>query len=296
MLIDYHVHTVCSWDGREAADAFCRRALELGLSEIALTPHAEFDPREPGFGRYQPLACLEEVQQAQERYGGRLEVLLGVEVSFQPQHTPRIAEFLAGWPYDLVIGSVHRVGEFDYSVPYGREGAGGPGPGPAGWSPEPYLEALLAAAESGLFDVLGHLDVLWRSAPPGTREKELDRAWPRMAQVVAVVARSGRGLELNTSGLYQGPGQTYPAFELLRHFRREGGKVLTLGSDAHTAASLGRGLEYALELASAAGFSSLTRFRRRRPQPFPLPRPAEARGCPPAPAPGSPPQAVWPSP
>lgn len=76
----------------------------------------------------------------------------------------------------------------------------------------------------------------------------------------------GVGLEINTSGLRQAPGETYPGLEILRWYKELGGQILTVGSDAHTVEDLGIGVANALDLAREAGFEAITLFEKREPR------------------------------
>jgi histidinol-phosphatase (PHP family) len=72
------------------------------------------------------------------------------------------------------------------------------------------------------------------------------------------------GLEINTSGLRQSPGEPYPGLTILQWYRELGGEILTLGSDTHHTNSLGAGLAQAQDLAQAAGFRAITVFEQRK--------------------------------
>ncbi len=64
-------------------------------------------------------------------------------------------------------------------------------------------------------------------------------------------------LEVNTSGLRQGPGETYPAPPVVERYRALGGRLVTAGSDAHRARSFAYGLGHAYAAIAAAGFEAL---------------------------------------
>ena len=64
-------------------------------------------------------------------------------------------------------------------------------------------------------------------------------------------------LEVNTSGLRQSAGETYPAAWVVRRFRELGGRRVTMGSDSHLPSSFAFGLEEACEIVAAAGFDRL---------------------------------------
>lgn len=71
------------------------------------------------------------------------------------------------------------------------------------------------------------------------------------------------GIEINTSGLRQFSKETFPGVDVLKNYRETGGKILTLGSDAHRAKDVDMGLKLAIENAKMAGFKYLTLFNSR---------------------------------
>lgn len=128
----------------------------------------------------------------------------------------------------------------------------------------PYFAESLRAAQSGLGDVLGHLDLVKRYGvrqygplDPVVFEEEI-------REILRAAAHSGMGLEINTSGLRQSPGEPYPALTVLGWFRELGGEILTAGSDAHHADDLGGGITEALAMAKEAGFRAIATFEERR--------------------------------
>ena len=116
-----------------------------------------------------------------------------------------------------------------------------------------YTETLAAAAGSGLFDSLSHPDLI-----------KFHGGAPRLG-LVAGARRDGRhSLEVSTAGYYKPHGRIYPEPELLRA-ARERGVTITLASDAHEPANVGRDLDRGIEHARAAGYETLTVFDRRAP-------------------------------
>ena len=79
----------------------------------------------------------------------------------------------------------------------------------------------------------------------------------------AVVAR-GKGLEINTSPLGNGLAEPCPGLYILRRYRALGGETLVFGSDAHQTPRVGQHFEEARQLALAAGFTRLARYRERQ--------------------------------
>jgi histidinol-phosphatase (PHP family) len=113
------------------------------------------------------------------------------------------------------------------------------------------------------FDRYGHYDVR--------------RYEGEVRAVLRRCAARGIALEVNTSTLRRPVGQSAPTRIVLKWFREEGGRWVTLGSDAHRPEYLAFGLEGALAAAQAVGFDRLARFQSRRPEPMPLDVAPEAK-------------------
>ena len=89
-------------------------------------------------------------------------------------------------------------------------------------------------------------------------------------EILRQAARSGKALEINTSGLRQPLGETLPTLPYVRRFREFGGEYVTVGSDAHYAEDLGKGVNEGMKVAQEAGFSHVTLFQGRTPLPIPI--------------------------
>jgi histidinol-phosphatase (PHP family) len=128
----------------------------------------------------------------------------------------------------------------------------------------PYFEELLRAAQSGLGDVLGHLDLVKRYGVAHYGPLEPTAFEEEIRAVLHAAIESGTGLEINTSGLRQAPAEPYPAPTVLRWYREMGGEIVTTGSDAHHASDLGAGIAEALDLARKTGFRAVATFEQRQ--------------------------------
>jgi histidinol-phosphatase (PHP family) len=116
--------------------------------------------------------------------------------------------------------------------------------------------------EFGDFDVVGHIGYPHRYGNFFNGAMTKYRA--EFAELFTALAHSGKGIELNTSGLYSSDhGGALPTPELLKLFRECGGEIVTLGSDAHRAADVGKGLAEGAALLREAGFTRYAVFERR---------------------------------
>ena len=261
--IDYHVHSDLSVDAYDSVNAMCERAVEIGLAEIVFTEHYDTDPADEGHGFYDYDKSREAVERVQDRFAGRLLVKLGIEVDYQTTYEAEIREFLAGKQYDYVLGARHweadRLIGCDYfdgrteDEAYGR-----------------YFDTVPGLVETGLFDVLAHIDLVKRDGTERYGTFDVEKWMPHIEPILRKLVDTGTGLEINTSGVRQPPREPYPGLAILMRYRELGGRILTIGSDSHRVEQLGVGLETGRKLAKEAGFTELTRFDNRRPIPAPL--------------------------
>ncbi len=125
----------------------------------------------------------------------------------------------------------------------------------------PYFDEVAAGARSGLFDAMGHIDFVKRYLVPHVPVADLAEAPELYDDILRALVDSGTALEVNTSGLRQAAGETYPSAAIVRRFRELGGTRLTVGSDAHRADAFAWALDDGYAHARESGFDTLT-FRR----------------------------------
>lgn len=235
-LVDYHVHSNFSCDGRFTVFEMCRRAVDLKIAEIGFSEHVDFDPRNRWFGFFNYGEYTSEIESARETFKDQLIVRKGVEIDYQHYFESGIERWLRGKEFDFTIGSVHYLNhEFicrplvarrDLRELYAV-----------------YFGEVERSVESGLFDVVGHLDLIGRYI--GNRRSELDsfNFWERAKAVLEKIVAGNLYLEINSKGLREECGDTMPGRKLIDAFIRSGGKLVSLGSDAHSTNEISNGIE-----------------------------------------------------
>lgn len=257
-MIDYHMHSERSGDCSASMISVCDAAIAGGLTEVCFTEHIDFEPTDLCYGKFDYSAYIAQGRQVQKAFAGRLTVRLGVEVDYQDCFRSKISEFLQGREFDYILGAAHYVDGVileDHTKYF-------PGKTPNG-AYEPFFDNALAAAQTGWFDALAHLDLCKRYGVLYFGEFDPTPYWERINQVLETVIGSGMSLEINTSGLRQNPRDCYPAREILELYRELGGTRITVGSDAHRAEDVGAGVTTALAMARSLGFEHVDTFSRR---------------------------------
>jgi histidinol-phosphatase (PHP family) len=256
VVVDYHMHLRAPDADREridhtgeAVERYVERALEVGVDEIAFTEHVYY------FAETKPLWTLpyqlERCVFSLDDYCGAileskrrgLPVKLGLEVDWVPARAEELAAILEPYPWDVLLGSVHWI---DGVAVDQRPGLWEHLTVEEVWAR--YAAELEAAARSGHFDVLAHPDLVKIFG---------DRVafdWQPL-----IDALDGVALEVSTAGLRKPVGELYPDAALLRAAARSGVRI-TLASDAHLAADVGRDVGRAVEHARRAGYETVTVF------------------------------------
>ena len=256
--LDSHLHTDQSPDSNVPIDAYAALALELGIAEIAITDHVDFDPRDPAF----EFASFEDrervVRDAAERWAPRgVQIRFGAELTYNTSWDADVRAHLERYRYDFTIGSVHDWPGSPYVRPVDRFVAGRSLAEILG----PYFEQVAAAARSGMFDSIGHFDVVKRYLWPHVTPADLAGAPELLDPALRAIAESGVALEVNSSGLRHTVKETYPSPATVQRFRELGGVRVTAGSDGHRKEWFAFRLDASYAAAADAGFEQLA-FRR----------------------------------
>jgi len=258
--IDYQVHSVRSHDGRATILEQCARAVKIGLDEIGFSEHKDFDPADPVVDYFDYDAYMREIDVARSHFGDTLKIRAGVEIDYQIWFEDRIGDYLRDHRFDFVIGSVHYVNREMVMTPEYNATRD------CRRAYRDYFAAVRDSVESGLIDVLGHLEyanrrgvAAWGVYDPEPYSGELAALFERMiAREVA--------LEINTAGLHQNIGLTYPCEKTVSLYAAAGGSLLSIGSDAHHPNQLGHAYSTAARLAIENGLTQVSTWGMRQRQ------------------------------
>jgi histidinol-phosphatase (PHP family) len=257
--LDAHLHTDQSPDSAVPIDVYAARAIELGIAEICITDHVDFDPRDPAFEytRYEDRERV--VRDAAERWAKRgVTIRFGAELTYNRRWESDVRAHLARYRYDYMIGSVHDWPESPYWPSRVRAWVEGRSLDEV---VAPYYAEIIAAARSGLFDTIGHLDVVKRYLHPYVTAADLAARPDLREPALRAIVESGTSLEVNSSGLRYPGAETYPSGAVVARYRELGGERVVIGSDAHARGSFAHRLGDAYDHLFGAGFDHLT-FRR----------------------------------
>ena len=263
MLCDYHIHTKYSFDGDISAtpDAICEAAIALGLDDIAFTDHYEVNALPEGIDMpYDATSAFEDIMRAREKFGKQINITYGIEVGQASQYPDIANKFLTEYPVEFVLASLHNLRckpdfyYMDFSQISEEE------------TRQMYLDYIDELKEMLLSldkaDAVGHITYPFRYVAQAGKSVDLTPYYDRLSSLFELLISKEIALEINASTHAKGYGFTMPSEELISLYRECGGKLITLGSDAHSPAHVGASLDFAAGLAKKYGFNYATVIRK----------------------------------
>lgn len=252
-ISDSHVHSDSSRDGNDPVMMMCESAARLGLYSLTVTDHCECNAYVSEAYDKSIRQSFFEARKAAAVFNSRLHVYSGAEVGQPMQDTAAAEDVLSACDFDFVLASVHNVKnhvdffDFDYKHTDIKDML------------NLYFDEILEMIAWGKFDSLAHLTYPWRYIV-GEHNIAIDDDLykDRVDEVLLALIQKQKALEVNTSGLRQRLGRTMPDFPILSRYHELGGKLITIGSDAHRWADVGGGVEQGLSLLQKVGFHHFT--------------------------------------
>ena len=256
-MFDYHLHSDVSFDGVGRAYDMAIAAKEAGLAEICFTDHCDYNSDKKS--EHFPL----DLNKYSAAYDGLeikgLKIKKGVEFGMTDWNRAELSKLLSKRGFDFVIGSVHFVDGFD---PYGIDYWAGKTEKEAYGR---YLEEILRLVKiHSDFDVLGHLTYVSRSIYNPTKNLLRYSDYRELTdEIFSALIKKDKGIEINTSGVNL-LGEFIPSYDFVKRFKELGGKIITVGSDAHAPERVGQHTDKAMEIAKEI-FGYVCTFEKRKP-------------------------------
>ena len=273
MLSDTHLHTHLSPDAEQApgntVSDYLAAARKTGLQYIAITEHCDIYPDEAsGYVNADLHAYAAEFAAAQreilEKGSSPVRLLYGIELAHAHTQPVQAAQVLQDHRYDFVLGSLHvsRDGTDYWGMDYNAFDDQ-----TLMTCFQTYAQELYEIADSCDFDSLAHCTYPLRYYARNGRLAGLcaepSRFIPLYTDIFRRLIARGKALEINTSGFAAGE-NFLPGRDLLLLYRKLGGQLVTVGSDAHSVKNMASGVDAAEALLCELGFEGVTVFVERK--------------------------------
>ena len=242
MLADSHMHTaVFSSDASQTPEELIRSAKALGIKHVSVTEHYDMDyPRKDEcfvfdleeYGRLFPSW-----RDMSKDLGGPA-LHMGIEIGWQPHLNDRIIDTVNTLPFDSVILSAHvfRGEEVFYSTECPLI--------PRKQRNKEYISLLARmAGELDCYDILAHYDYINRYIEDKDSAVFYNDCPEQFDELFDILISKDKALEINTSSIdkqmTKGSSFVMPDPDIIRRYIAMGGKLITIGSDAHKADRIG---------------------------------------------------------
>jgi len=262
-MIDYHIHTSISADCDIPMIKMAQAAQDAGLKEICFTEHIDLNMLEGpdftvDFDAY--AAALEETRMAYPA----LVIRMGIEAGLDVGTKHKMQSILHSQPLDYVIGSQHIVFGQDPFYKYV-------------WNQhtkdeifDEYLRVCLESASNiDDYDVMGHIGYISKFCPYEDKLLRYTDYSDVLDILLKTLIEKGKGLEVNTNGLYM-TSSTMPETPIIKRYFELGGELITIGSDAHYESVVGHAVADTLETLKTIGFRYIAVLERHQPRFMPL--------------------------
>lgn len=247
-MVDYHLHSVLS-DGKNSYEEMVLAAIEKGLDEIGFSDHVCLKPVDWAIRLEDIPVMTGQIRDLKLKYQDQIKIRYGIEVDYFPGYADDLKELIESIPVDYVIGSIHFIGDWNFDTDQSLYGK---------WSNdklyEMYFGLVQQAALSGLFDIIGHLDIIkkFRIYPESNQDTLFE-------DTIKIIKAKNLVVELNTGGMDRPCAEFTPGPRLLELCCRHSVPV-TLGSDAHGVLQIARYYESATALLSQIGYTEIVGF------------------------------------
>ncbi|NPA56021.1 MAG: histidinol-phosphatase HisJ family protein [Epsilonproteobacteria bacterium] len=250
-MVDLHNHTILCNHAIGSMQEYIQQAIKKNIHIYGFADHAYMDFDQQYRMDYFQMEIYDKwIRNLQEKYP-QITILKGYEVDFVPTVDTRILQ----QDVDYFIGSVHFLDNWGFDNPQFL----------SQWAQrdvdevyKEYFDLIVQLANSGLFDIVGHLDLI---KVFGFRPKEDIKVLAKEA--IQAIADNDLVVEINTAGMRKKVHELYPSIALLEMIKQHDIDI-TFASDAHTPSQVGFYLNEAIAIAKQIGFTKVAYFVQRQ--------------------------------
>ncbi len=262
---DQHTHSLFSMDSNNKIEDACEKAIAEGLDELVITDHYDLNSNEMILALeppYEAERAYEELCRYRDMYKGRLDLRVGLELGQAHDCPDKAKKILESFRYDQVIGSVHNLRgmpDFYLMAFYKLTGR------QCQVFLTQYFKELEEVVDLGCFDTLAHLTYPLRYFKEGGHDLSLEPHISTIKRIFEKLISQGKALEVNTSGYRKDLGCPLPDLDILKVYFDMGGRLITVGSDAHYVDDIGADIQRTYNELKKIGFTHIASFSDRKP-------------------------------
>ncbi len=280
MLADYHIHCKYSDDSEEDLEKIIETAINKGIGEICFTDHVDYGIKldKDVFEKIDENAkkdwikkigridlnvdypnYFKEIEELREKYKDKITIRQGLEFGMQVHTIKDFQKLFDKYKekFDFVILSCHQVNDKEFWTNEFQKGKS-----IDEYNAEYYEEIYRVMNRYSDYSILGHLDHIQRyneTIYPFEKSREI------IVKILKKVIEDNKGIEVNTSSFRYELKELTPERDILKLYHELGGKIITIGSDAHKAENVGEHIPYIQEELKKIGFIDICTFDKMKP-------------------------------
>lgn len=265
MRFDMHTHSESSHDSVCPITDMAKAQKALGTDGFAVTDHCDFE-----FWETVDIdAVIKSSHEAAEKASAELgiEILKGAEFGEAIWYPEKAKEIMSRYEFDVIIGSVHAARYDGLEMPYSQIDFGKLSDEVIREYLITYFDDVLDMLSTEDVDIAAHITCPLRYII-GKYERNVDCRDFKAAieKILDCIIRRKIALEVNTSGLSKGSKyyKTMPEEWILEEYKKRGGKLVTVGSDAHVAENASLSFDAAYAMLKKCGFDSCYYYKNRQ--------------------------------
>ena len=221
-MFDQHVHSNFSFDSNEALENYINVS---NKNDIVTTEHLDFANPVINYedSSINYLKYIEEIDSLNKKYSNKF--FSGIEIGYTPNSEKRIEDFLKDKNFNLKLLSIHQNGNYDYMCVNKKLIS-------LEVLIQEYFEQMIQALESSIeFNVLAHFEYGIRIVDISVIDFD-SLASKFLNKIIELIVKKEIAFEVNTKSMYKYKKENLYSY-MIEKYLKKGGKLFTLGSDAH---------------------------------------------------------------
>ncbi|WP_462422309.1 histidinol-phosphatase HisJ family protein [Fusobacterium pseudoperiodonticum] len=221
-MFDQHVHSNFSFDSNEELENYINVS---NKNDIVTTEHLDFANPIINYedSSIEYLKYIKEITSLNKKYSNKF--FSGIEIGYTLNSEKRIKDFLKDKNFNLKLLSIHQNGLYDYMCVNKKlislEAL-----------IQEYFEQMIQALESSIeFNVLAHFEYGIRIVDISVTDFD-SLASKFLNKIIELIVKKEIAFEVNTKSMYKYKKENLYSY-MIEKYLKKGGKLFTLGSDAH---------------------------------------------------------------
>ena len=252
MRVDLHNHTALCNHADGTIDEFIQKAIQQKIDIFGFSDHSPMEFDKKYRMKYDDIEIYESnLKYYKKKYKDDIEILIGYEVDFIKGF---IEQDIIEAEVDYLIGSVHFLDNWGFDNPefiaeYKNRDIDE--------VYKEYFKKITEMADSGLFDIVGHLDLIKVFNFLPTKDIKI-----LIKESLEAIKDNNMVVEINSAGFRKPINEQYPSKEIIELCYKNDIPI-TFGSDAHRVEEIGLNYEKSLKLVTDIGYKDISIFRDR---------------------------------